>query len=563
MYRLSWILFKPNPGISKISPGIITRTQRTKYIMHQIPVIDLFAGPGGLAEGFSSVVQNNKRVFKIKLSIEKDEEAHKTLLLRSFCRQFPPGKLPDEYYRAIEAKNTLERERLVEALFEAFPVETEKAKAEAWLCELGSDKFPASEVDKRIANQLDGAKNWVLIGGPPCQAYSLAGRSRVGGIDPEDIRVFLYKEYLRIIAHHHPSAFVMENVKGLLSAEVNGEKVFDWIKRDLQNPQSVFPESNPVRYRIYSLSTEATDHDDNNNPIYKNDSDYLIRSEEYGIPQKRHRVILLGIRDDIQIKPQILSKSNGEQILENIIGQLPKLRSGVSRKFIKSEIILKDGKKKKKRIYEPVENSNKQWAEIYKRNQSELNQWAEFPISTASKSNRETLSTGAEFVECNDTLDPSNNLYDWYSDPRLKGVPNHETRTHLQQDLKRYLFATMYTKHFKTFPRMADYARHSKALLPDHENATSGKFADRFRVQVPHQAATTVTSHIAKDGHYFIHYDAEQCRSLTVREAARIQTFPDNYIFCGSRTSQYHQVGNAVPPYLAYQIAKIVKPLLE
>jgi DNA (cytosine-5)-methyltransferase 1 len=529
--------------------------------MTQIPVIDLFAGPGGLAEGFSSVTdKKNKRIFKIRLSIEKDENAHKTLLLRSFCRQFPLGALPPEYYDVVEAITVADREKRIEALYNKYQKEAETARKEAWNCELGSEKFPPDVIDKRIQEELRGTKEWVLIGGPPCQAYSMAGRSRVGGIDPEDHRVFLYKEYLRIIANHHPAVFVMENVKGLLSAQVNGEKVFDWIKRDLQDPSTVFPETDASKYRIYSLSTPFSGRNLSGNPVYKDDRDYLIKSEDFGVPQCRHRVILLGIREDLEATPETLKQPEKQQTIAEIIGSLPALRSGLSKKYVGFEMVEKDGRKKKRRLYEKVDNSDKNWHAIFIQHAKELSGWNDVAGSNEKmQGKRKLLNCGAEFVACNKTIDPSSPLATWYTDPRLGGVPNHETRTHLQQDLKRYLYSAKFAEEHKNFPRMHDYEKHNKELLPDHESATSGKFADRFRVQMPNRPATTVTSHISKDGHYFIHYDWKQCRSLTVREAARIQTFPDNYVFCGSRTAQYHQVGNAVPPFLAYQIAEIVK----
>jgi DNA (cytosine-5)-methyltransferase 1 len=130
----------------------------------------------------------------------------------------------------------------------------------------------------------------------------------------------------------------------------------------------------------------------------------------------------------------------------------------------------------------------------------------------------------------------------------------------MASDLSRYLFAAVYGELVKVSPKASDFP---ESLAPEHLNWNSGKFADRFRVQLWEQPSTTITSHISKDGHYFIHPDPEQCRSLTVREAARLQTFPDNYYFKGNRTEQFIQVGNAVPPFLAKQIGDALFALLQ
>ena len=526
--------------------------------IEQVPVIDLFAGPGGLSEGFSSVLdEDNKRCFKIKLSIEKDACAYRTLLLRAFCRQFPPGSLPPEYYQTAEANTVKERYERIDKLFETYPDIYQSAKDEVWKCELGSEKNPPPVVDEKIRNALGGVKDWVLIGGPPCQVYSLVGRSRVGGIDKKDQRVYLYKEYLRIIAVHHPLIFVMENVKGLLSAKVNGKKVFSLIMKDLKNPSLVFKGIHSPKYRIYSLTAKAASFDQKKNPRYNSDRDYLIESEKFGVPQKRHRVILLGIREDIDIIPDIIVNSDPAAAavkLKDIIGDLPKIRSGINRSFVSSETI--NGRKK--RTYRNEPDSDEIWQVLINSFRKEIISWNGFAKDYKDNDIIFPIKgIGSEFVSC-ETPPTENPLSKWCLDPQIKGACNHESRSHLVQDLKRYMFSSMYAKTYNRFPRLQEYNKHSNELLPDHKNAESGKFSDRFRVQLPDEPATTVTSHISKDGHYFIHYDPDQCRSLTVREAARIQTFPDNYLFCGSRTAQYHQVGNAVPPYLAFQVAKIV-----
>lgn len=534
-----------------------------------IPIIDLFAGPGGLGEGFSSVLdEDNNRVFQIKLSIEKDQHAHKTLRLRSFYRQFPEGQVPKEYYDFVKGDITIEE------LYSAYKEQFKRADEEAWCVTLGTtdeeDKNNVSNesIDSRIAEALNNERNWVLIGGPPCQAYSLVGRSRRQETildEAKDNRVGLYKEYLRIIAVHKPAVFVMENVKGLLSARTESQSIFSNILQDLQDPMIPFVEvvsDDRVRYKVYSLSTAANLRDlITNDPIFK-PQDFIIKSENYGVPQKRHRVILLGIRNDIDVTPAVL-EAKDQMTLRNVIDNLPKLRSGVTRDYSHFNwVIDKDGKSKKRRMYHKMTDSFSVWKEKLLEFESQIEGLFESDYKLTDQDFSSSL--GKEFIaSLNHDLPNEHPLKHWYFDENLNGVLHHESRKHLLQDIYRYFFAAQFTLEKGSFPKMADYKIAGNGLLPDHDNAESGKFNDRFRVQIPDDAATTVTSHISKDGHYFIHYDPSQARSLTVREAARIQTFPDNYYFCGGRTQQYHQVGNAVPPYLAYQIGKIVKDIIN
>jgi DNA (cytosine-5)-methyltransferase 1 len=517
-----------------------------------IRVIDIFAGPGGLGEGFCSLLDNeSRRIFEISLSIEKDYHAHMTLTLRTFFRQFNQDQIPADYYEFVRGKITLEE------LYTRHPEQAAIAANESWHATLGESKGAVSngEVDQKIRKALDGETNWLLIGGPPCQAYSVVGRSRRQETildEQKDERVGLYKQYLRILAVHNPAVFVMENVKGLLSAETNESPVFTKILQDLTDPVEAYLsdfrsngiELNCPGYKIYSLTIAPEKFEEDGNPIYKQ-KDFVIRAEKYGIPQTRHRVILLGIRRDINVVPGILT-SVSEVGIAKVLSDLPRLRSGLSRQ--------KDDSEKWKQAIEGIikrgvlsgidkEVKSKIYKQIYK---------IRIPYN----------GKGAEFIP-NEDISIAYRP-EWFIDVNLGGVCNHQSRGHMESDLRRYFFVSCYGSAKLRSPKLEDFP---EALLPDHENVKEGiedkKFADRFRVQLSNKPSKTITSHIAKDGHYYIHYDPTQCRSLTVREAARVQTFPDNYFFCGPRTAQFSQVGNAVPPLLANKIAEIVFPIFE
>ena len=487
------------------------------------PVIDLFAGPGGLGEGFASLLHprnSGQCAFRTAVSIEKDPSAHRTLQLRHFFRRFTPETIPDDYYLYLEGTISLED------LYSRYPEAALDAERTAWQCTLGEE--PHENVETRITEALAGSKKWVLVGGPPCQAYSLAGRSRMSGQEnfEKDPRHFLYKEYLRILIDHMPPVFVMENVKGLISSKVEGRYVINDILRDLSKPGSIIGDENSgLEYRLYSLSKSG---------VMSLDADpgaFIVKAEEYGIPQARHRIFILGIRSDIEIEPPTLEKSIVQTTVRDVIGDLPKIRSSVSG-LVDSEMIW---------VETLTEVTRQRWFTHGKEN-------GEAKLTTIIEKALKSLKQ-KEFERSSTHYTPSNALRDWLYDNRLTVLLSHESRAHMQSDLHRYFFAAAYAQVKNSAPRLQDFPRE---LLPEHKNvhqdATEYDFADRFRVQLPDAPSTTITSHISKDGHYYIHYDPAQCRSLTVREAARLQTFPDNYKFEGNRTARYHQVGNAIPP---------------
>jgi DNA (cytosine-5)-methyltransferase 1 len=478
------------------------------------PVIDLFAGPGGLNEGFSSVRDDRGNyVFKTLASFEMDSLACQTLRLRAAYRELVrSGGDLQPYFDYIQGKKTWQS-----VLTGEFKEAYLAAKAHVYQVELGEDNRP--EVDDFIERQLGPSEergHWALIGGPPCQAYSLAGRSRRTGDElfAADHKHFLYREYLHILGKFKPTVFVMENVKGLLSSKNGDSSMFQTILGDLKR----LPDG--TTYEIRSLVVDAE-------PQELDPSDFIIRSEEYGVPQKRHRVILLGVRSDVaaSLPRRVLAKADGPVTVRAAVQTMPSARAATS--------------KRKPTI-------DQDW--------HALQEEALDTVRTMEMSSKpEPVKAGTLAVDEYEA---------WIHDKRLSAPIQHEPRTHMVSDLARYRVLAALAERLGKSPKYTDLPA---ALHPDHKNVGKKEtpFVDRFRVQVWDAPATTVVSHISKDGHYYIHPDPEQTRSFTVREAARLQSFPDNYFFEGSRTQQFHQVGNAVPPLLSKQIGDVVADMLE
>lgn len=518
---------------------------------HNIKVIDLFAGPGGLGEGFSAFETDGHHFpFKIVASVEKEKSAHKTLTLRAFYRQFRGRTVPEEYYEYLRTGGCSEQ-----IFSDKYREEWEAAKRETLWGPKALGSADHDEIFAAIEKAIEGHYGpKVVIGGPPCQAYSLVGRVRNRGIKdyrPEDDhRHFLYQEYLKVLDLVQPDIFVMENVTGILTAKVNGESIFTKIIDDLVCPARTLGSGREkVEYDLYPFAYPLSDLEGASNFRGK---DFVIRAEEFGIPQARHRVILLGVRRDLGIvmpDGELLGKWRTDKPVTTgqILDDLPRLRSGLTRHVSND-------------IKSWIENLYQGFPAVYGALQSSSE--ALDQVKAAYRNCSVDLGQGGRFVRSSveRPLKMPTELRAWYMDVRLGGFLNHEARNHMPEDLHRYLYASCFAAaNNGVSPRSADYP---EILAPKHKNWNSGHFVDRFKVQARQRVASTVTSHISKDGHYFIHYDPSQCRSLTVREAARIQTFPDNYFFEGNRTQQYVQVGNAVPPLLANRIAAVVFDLL-
>lgn len=392
--------------------------------------IDLFAGAGGLTEGFVS------SGFTSIAHLEMDEHACDTLKTRIAYHYLKANKQLDIY------NNYLQEEITKEELYSAIP----KEELNTVICE----KIGGSTIDaifEKINYLKKNEKIDLIIGGPPCQAYSVVGRSRDSNGMKYDERNFLFKYYADFLKKYKPEYFVFENVMGLLTAG----NYFEQMK-------TLF-ESKEVGYSISWQVLDAVD---------------------YGVLQKRKRVIVIGKKGNTKFEfPELGKTDNKWKIKSDLFADLPSLKPGGGKKIM------------------------------------------QYKTGLTSYLEKFEIRNGVDFVT------------------------QHITRPHNERDLSIYKIAIQKWLNNGERLKYSDLPENLKT----HTNQES--FLDRFKVVDPDGYSHTMVAHIAKDGHYYIYPDLEQIRSLSIREAARIQSFPDDYYFEGSRSAAFRQIGNAVPPLMA------------
>ena len=406
--------------------------------------IDLFAGAGGLSEGFTSIG------FNPIAHVEMNYDACQTLKTRAVYYYLKQNGKMDEYKKYLCGE--ISKDELYglvpEIVLKSVIHQTMSAENMPELFELIDDLKTEQHI-----NQVD-----LIVGGPPCQAYSLVGRAVKSDNMVGDPRNYLYKLYIEVLKKYTPTMFVFENVPGLLTA--NGGQYFEDMKK------------------AFKAAGYTIDH-------------AVLNAKSFDVLQDRRRVILIGWKKDLHYKyPSFVEKTPAYKVAD-LLSDLPKIQSG--------------------------ESNN----------------------SYATKKFSAYLETTG--------IRKKDDILTW-----------HVARPHISRDRK--IYKEVITAWVK------DKKRIKYTDLPEelctHRNRTA--FLDRFKVVASDLSTChTMMAHISKDGHYFIHPDIDQARSITVREAARIQSFPDDFYFEGSRTAAFTQVGNAVPPLMARGIAEKIKEMLE
>lgn len=389
--------------------------------------VDLFAGCGGLSEGFY------KEGFKALLHLEINPTACETLKTRM------------KYYGYSEKE--------IEC---------------SVMCDDITRDGVIEDIEKRLSEAVD-----IIIGGPPCQAFSTVGRAQSPDSMNSDPRNYLFENYLEILNKLQPELFIFENVKGMLTARPQGVKIFDKIISEMRKTYDVVDDPNIL----------------------------LLNAADYGVPQIRERVIIIGIKKGGKIK----------------------LKSEDIYKLIKKTHTIdgRNGTQKYVTVREAI---------------------SDLPKLKAG--------TGEDFSYRDDSI-KNDFLNKIVSQDGV--IRNHIARNHNDKDQERYRILSKNKWQLKDL----------QEVRPDLVHHDPKHFGNRYTVQEFDKPGKTVVAHLYKDGNLFIHPDPEQSRTFTVREAARIQSFPDDFVFEGSRTEQYKQVGNAVPPLMAQAFAKVIKKTLE
>ncbi len=398
--------------------------------MNKIKTIDLFAGCGGLTEGFA---QTGK--YETRACVEWEKSSRDNLAMRLETKY----KLGDAQSRVVR----FDIQRTNE-LIKGFDDPD-------YGCSEGLDKIVDGTID-------------MIIGGPPCQAYSVAGRIRDENGMRDDYRNYLFESYLKVVKHFKPKAFIFENVPGILSAKPDGRPIVDRIIEQFNN----------AGYAVVSDFSKA-----------------VVDAKDFGVPQNRKRVIILGLR----------KKEFGEKSYEML------------EKFYK-EILPGYHEKKVKTVRDAISDLPKL-----------------YPLEDSSRKSSHSV--------------PENN------------VSNHYPRWHSKRDIG--IFRTL-AEDIESGKDKYSTIEARKELYTQQTGKTSN--IHKYNVLKWDEPSNTIPAHLQKDGLRHIHPDSEQARTITVREAARLQTFPDDYEFIGAMTDQYRMIGNAVPPELARRIALAVYDLV-